>query len=191
MKKIVSCLIIIVVYILLMANNSCQQKKNVFNKNNTMEVLFFPGLINTNIPITCMEMERNLSAEYDDTVFLKHVDFEKIQKALLQSKYPKDTSHITCDARILVKMDSMAFCIGEQGCFCNEDDSKLQIDSFVRYLIKCKSTYYNYIDVENIYDDNDVKRFGIPRDYKEKECSGKPKELIHVLIVEQASCYDR
>jgi hypothetical protein len=188
MKKFGFCLITIVAYTLLMANSSCQQKKNVFMKNNTMEVLFFPGLINTNIPISCMDMERNLSAEYDDTIFLEHVDFEKIQNALLQSKLQNDTLHITCDARILVKMDSMAFCIGEQGCFCNEDDSNLQIDSSVRYLIKCKSTYYNYIDVEDIYDDNDVKRFGIPIDYEENNYIGKPKELVHVLIVDQTRC---
>lgn len=189
MERKISEIKLIFLYVVLLTIISCKQgykKGTNFPNNEGISVLFLPGAVLTNIPYTNDVFRNNMPTQYDDTIYLKPQEYDSLKtglKHLYEHRHQGGSRE--CDIRLFVQMDSIELGFGTFNCACDIDGHELSGDSYVSYLLKCKSTYYNYFAEEDLYYDQDIEKYGVPSNYRYGElgnASEKAKETIYVLI---------
>ena len=161
---------------LLIISISCCQ--NNYEKE-CLSVLYMPGFIDTSVPISCRDMynDWNTSSVEIDTSWIDFESFARI-KAFM-TNYSQINSEIECDSRLMIKLDTICLSLNQDTCICNLEGNILKSDMGIVYLIKWKSGYYNYFELDDLKTLPEIKLFGIPDDYKYKVSRlGKPKKQI-------------
>lgn len=187
MKTKIATLRQMLLYFALFINVCCCTKNRTPSKNiEGISVLFLPGSVDSNIPYTCNDFKEYMNRNYDDTIFLNNQEYDSLKtglKHLYEHRHQGGSRE--CDIRLFVQMDSIELGFGTFNCACDIDGHELSGDSYVSYLLKCKSTYYNYFAEEDLYYDQDIEKYGVPSNYRYGElgnASEKAKETIYVLI---------
>lgn len=161
---------------LLIISISCCQ--NNYEKE-CLSVLYMPGFIDTSVPISCRDMynDWNTSSVEIDTCWIDYESFAMIKAFMMNCS--QINSDIECDARIMIKLDTICLSIDNDTCIFNLQGKLIESDMEIVYLIKWKSGYYNYFELDDLKTLPEIKLFGIPDDYKYKVSRlGKPKKQI-------------
>jgi hypothetical protein len=106
-----------------------------------------------------------------DTVVRETILINKLEKFVqtLDIKANGNESN-NCDIRIQCKLNfangtTKRLCIGDFNCISIDGKNIGKCDS-ITYLVKAYSGYYNYFEKWRINDNDEIKQFGIPDDYK-------------------------
>ena len=138
-----------------------------------------PGFIDTSVPISCRDMynDWNTSSVEIDTCWIDYESFAMIKAFMMNCS--QINSDIECDARIMIKLDTICLSIDNDTCIFNLQGKLIESDMEIIYLIKWKSGYYNHFELDDLKTLPEIKLFGIPDDYKYKVSRlGKPKKQI-------------
>ena len=150
MKKI----FISIMLILLPMLYSCRRNE----KLNEISVVYFPGYVETTIPISMKNLNMSNISNFDE-VIIPEKDFSIIKDIVINHNYEFKRS--VCDERLLLRCDTIAVCIGDFNCPIYNNH---YLDSAI-YLIKKESLYYNYFTEEELRSDPYIKKYGIPNNY--------------------------
>jgi len=149
----------------------------------SIEILYIKGSINTRIPIDCGDITKTKSSfRKGDTIIVdkqKYIEIVNQIKTLKELK--ADRTHPNCDVRIQCKInytngDSVKLCIGEFNCLVKDGNIMGKNDTLV-YLIRKYSGYYNYFSKRELSYFHELKKFGVPVDYKDLSIKYNPNNM--------------
>lgn len=142
------------------------------NKLLYIEIFYPKGPIETRLPLNCNDIQRMNRAIRVDTVIINRSDLIGIVNNLKNLKGIKlDSISLPCDIRTVCifkysNKDSIRLCIGKFNCILKNNINMDKNDTLV-YLIRKCSGYYNYFQKEDLIYCDEVRKFGIPEDYKD------------------------
>jgi hypothetical protein len=170
-------LIINFIFILLLLLVSC----NIGSQKKKIEVVYFTG--NPEFPIHISEKDiKQLNCDTSETISISRADFEFIIDGLQNKKIINDSRKIT--PLIYLKLDTLERFFGDSNYITNINGNKYKTDDYFLYFIRCKIGYYNYLDKEDLLYRIEIKKFGIPKDYRYKLSDrNKPKKEINKVIL--------
>ena len=164
MKKFIAFLAIIAV----VAVCSCQPAK----PKKTINVVFGPGICEYS---TC---------EIDYDYYLNKVDSMKMQ-CYVHNISPSDYSFIVntlnnkqkavatakhgINPPMYIKIDSTKYILGDNRVVECEGRRNFVLSEYEEYRIKCLVHFYDFIQEEHVAELNEIKKFGMPPNYKYKE----------------------
>lgn len=157
----------LIIYIVVICFLSCSihRSKSHLSETNSIVVWFKKGWVEHSMPVSCSFIfERVLDRKADTIIKIRNKDFYSIKKAMKKAKTITQNGY--CDAKMFVWADMMKFCICDFNRVYNDKDEQVSFDLSVIYFIRCKSGYYNYFEKEDLLYFEEIKRFGIPADYK-------------------------
>lgn len=157
----------LIIYIVMICFLSCSihKSKSHVSKTDSIVVWFKKGWIEHSVPVSCSSISERVSDRKADTIMkIRNNDFYRIKKAIKKAVTIKQSGY--CDAKMSVQVDTMKICICDFNRVYNDKDEQVSFDLSVIYLIKYKSGYYNYFEKEDLFYFEEIKRFGIPADYK-------------------------
>lgn len=185
MKKILFITIIALTQFALCTSST--EKQNV-TVSDSIIVVFWKGCIDFSVAPPCSSMSAKAEKVADTIIAVEKDVFMKIKKAINGAKSFKRSWN--CISKIYVKTDSAEICICDANMVQSIHNEQVYLDLYMIYLIKWKSGYYNYIEKEFLHDFEEIRKYGIPKDYKyaytEKTMppyGGKPTETV-ILIKE-------
>jgi hypothetical protein len=152
---------------------SCNGTMRKATTNDTsIEILYYKGIVHTGVSIRCGEITKpKTSFRKVDTVLTnkqQNTDIANLVKALRVI----DDSIKYCDVRMQCKInyangDTVQLCIGGYSHNCTiKDGRRMENNDSLVYLLRNYSGYYNYFSKEELTYFDELKRFGIPKDYK-------------------------
>lgn len=174
MKKII---IINLEFILLSLLVSC----NVGSQRKKMEVVYFRG--DPEFPIRVSEKDvKRLNCETSETISISRADLEFIIDGLQNRKTFNDSREIT--PLIYLKVDTLERFFGNSNYITNINGMRYKANDYFLYFIRSKIDYYNYLDKEDLLCRKEIKKYGIPKNYRYKPSDrNKPKKEVNKVIL--------
>jgi hypothetical protein len=169
---------IILLLLLIYLNVGCKDRNESNLSNRTVEIIYLKGSFDTFTSLKCGSLHKSKSIPIKDTILY---DEKLIGRIINQVRKLNTIQNIAnpCDTRIQCRItesngDSLLLCIGEFNCLFLDGKSVESNDSLV-YLIKKMSGYYNYFTKESLIYFREIKKFGIPSDYKDMRSPFHPR----------------
>ena len=161
----------------------CDGVKKVNVNTASIEILFIKGSINTRIPIGCGAITKTKSSfRKGDTIIVdKQKYLEIVNQIKILKKLNPDSVNPNCDVRIQCKInytkgDPVRLCIGEFNCLVKDGNIMEGNDTLV-YLIRKYSGYYNYFSRSELSYFHELKKYGVPIDYKDLSIKFNPNSM--------------
>lgn len=173
-------MIIIVEFIFISLLVSC----NIGSQKKQMKVVYFRG--DPEFPISVSEKDmKRFNCETSETIRISRADFDFIIDGLQNRKTLNDLKVYT--PLVYLKVDTLERFFGNSNFITNINGIRYKSDDYFLYFIRSKIDYYNYLDKEDLLCRKEIKKYGIPKDYKYKASDmNKPKrELNKVILVSQ------
>lgn len=127
------------------------------NKNEIIEIVYFPGLIDTSVPFVKEDFIKVNNEEIGDTIIVTPSQFSEVL-TFIKTRDNFVYKKKTFNERIYLKFGRKECLIG----FLVERNA----NEYSEYSIKCISEYYNYFEEEDMLYDRDIVRYGVPKNYK-------------------------
>ena len=164
-------------FILLLLLVSC----NIGSQKKKIETVYFTG--DPEFPIHISEKDiKRLNCETSETINISRADYKFIIEGLQNSKSLNDSRKIT--PLIYLKMDTLERFLGNSNYITNINGVKYKKDDYFLYFIRSKIGYYNYIDKEDLFYRREIKKYGIPKDYRYRSSDrNKPKKEVNKVIL--------
>ena len=170
-------MIVILEFILLPILVGC----NIGSQKKEMEVVYFRG--DPEFPIRISEKDlKRLNCETSETIRISRADFNYIIDGLQNRKTFNDSKENT--PLVYLKVDSLERFFGNSNYITDINGIKYKADDYFLYFIRSKIHYYNYLDKDDLSYRKEIKKYGIPKDYKYKVSDrNKPKKEINKVIL--------
>jgi len=155
---------------LFLVTHCCRGSKSDSSNIVLIEVSYFKGQIERPEPLPCGGIASIKSNIIKDTVLTDKQELNEIEHQISMIRELKvDSTIYSCDVRIQCKLNlkngkSIKVCIGKFNCLIKDFKRMTQNDTLV-YLIKKYSGYYNYFPKEELMYFEELKQFGLPKDY--------------------------
>lgn len=152
---------------------SCREKNNTAIR--IVNVCYAKGFIEKSHPIECGLIKYMPYYLKQDTMILDAKILYEIEQQV--DKLVKDSNSIDCDIRIECEVifknnKTIKLCIGGFNCILL-NNIKMKTNDYLVYLIRQYSGYYNYFSKENLIYFDELKKNGIPANYKDYSKIGK------------------
>ena len=155
---------------------------NIDSQKKKIEAVYFIG--NPEFPIHISEKDiKQLNCDTPETISISRADFEFIIDGLQNKKNINDSKNII--PLIYLKVDTLERFFGDSNYITNINGDKYKTDDYFLYFVRSKIGYYNYLDREDLLYRIEIKKFGIPKDYKHKlsDRTKPSKEINKVFLI--------
>lgn len=170
-------MIIIVEFIFLSLLVSC----NIGSQRKQMEVVYFRGDPEFTNHVSEKDIKR-FNCETSETIRISRSDLDFIIDGLQNRKTFNDLGDNT--PLVYLKVDTLERFFGNSNFITNLNGIKYKTDDYFLYFIRSKIHYYNYLDKDDLSYRKEIKKYGIPKDYKYKSSDrNKPKKEINKVIL--------
>lgn len=170
-------MIVIVEFIFLSLLVSC----NIGSQRKQMEVVYFRGDPEFTNHVSEKDIKR-FNCETSETIRISRADLDYIIDGLQNRKTFNDLEDNT--PLVYLKVDTLERFFGNSNFITNLNGIKYKTDDYFLYFIRSKIHYYNYLDKDDLSYRKEIKKYGIPKDYKYKSSDrNKPKKEINKVIL--------
>lgn len=170
-------MIVIVEFIFLSLLVSC----NIGSQRKQMEVVYFRGDPEFTNHVSEKDIKR-FNGETSETIRISRADFDFIIDGLQNRKTFNDLGDNT--PLVYLKVDTLERFFGNSNFMTNINGIKYETNDYLLYFIRSKIDYYNCLDKEDLLCRKEIKKYGIPKDYKYKATDrNKPKKEINKVIL--------
>lgn len=165
------------VFILLLLLTSCHPVSQEIK----MEAVYFTG--NPEFPIHVNERSvQQLNVEPSETIKISRTDLEYIIKGLKNKKGLKVSEEIT--PLIYLKVDTLERFLGNGNYMTDINGVKYKEDDYFLYFVRSKIGYYNYLDKEDLVYRQEIQKYGIPSNYKDRLLDkNKPRKEVNKVFL--------
>lgn len=165
------------VFILLLLLTNCHSVPQEIK----MEAVYFTG--NPEFPIHFNERSvQQLNVEPSETIKISRTDLEYIIKGLRNKKRLKVSEKIT--PLIYLKVDTLERFLGNGNYMTDINEVKYKEDDYFLYFVRSKIGYYNYLDKEELVYRQEIQKYGIPSNYKDRLLDkNKPKKEVNKVLL--------
>ena len=169
--------IVIVEFIFISLLVSC----NIGSQRKQMEVVYFRGDPEFTNHVSEKDMKR-FNCETSETIRISRADLDYIIDGLQNRKTFNDLEDNT--PLVYLKVDTLERFFGNSNFITNVNGIKYKTDDYFLYFIRSKIHYYNYLDKDDLSYRKEIKKYGIPKDYKHNVSDrNKPKKEINKVIL--------
>ena len=170
-------MIVIVEFIFLSLLVSC----NIGSQRKEMDVVYFRGDPEFTNHVSEKDIKR-FNCETSETIRISRSDLDFIIDGLQNRKTFNDPIENT--PLVYLKVDSLERFFGNSNYITDINGIKYKADDYFLYFIRSKIHYYNYLDKDDLSYRKEIKKYGIPKDYKHNVSDrNKPKKEINKVIL--------
>ena len=170
-------MIVILEFILLPILVGC----NIGSQKKEMEVVYFRGDPEFTNHVSEKDIKR-FNCETSETIRISRADFDYIIDGLQNRKTFNDLGDNS--PLVYLKVDTLERFFGNSNFITNLNGIKYKTDDYFLYFIRSKIHYYNYLDKDDLSYRKEIKKYGIPKDYKYNLSDrNKPKKEINKVIL--------
>ena len=164
MRNIITFLAIIAV----VAVCSCQPAK----PKKTINVVFMPGICEYSTCVIDYDYYLNKVDSMKRQCYVHNIspsDYSFIVNTLNNKQKAETTAKLGINPPMYIKIDSTKYILGDNRVVECEGRRNFVLSEYEEYRIKCLVHFYDFIQEEHVAELNEIKKFGMPPNYKYKE----------------------